>query len=78
MPLPKEIKSKQSKRRARSKRRPLKRKSTRGIPVTEIAKTAGKLWKMMSERDRSPYINMARKAPIRRRRKRDGQQKHNC
>lgn len=40
------------------------------LDVMEITKRAAQLWRIMNERERSPYINMSRQAPKRRRRKR--------
>lgn len=37
------------------------------IDVVEITKRAAQLWRIMNERERSPYINMSRLAPKRKR-----------
>jgi len=39
------------------------RKASRGLPMAQVTKNAAKQWRTMTERDRSPYHNMARKAP---------------
>lgn len=41
------------------------RKTSGGLPMAQVTKNAGKQWRTMTERDRSPYRNMARKAPLR-------------
>lgn len=43
------------------------RKSHRAkLDVVEITRRAAQLWRIMNERERSPYINMSRNAPKRR------------
>lgn len=37
------------------------------LDVVEITKRAAQLWRIMNERERSPYINMSRQAPKKRR-----------
>lgn len=41
------------------------RRVNRGRPVRKIVKEGAQMWKAMTERERSPYKNMAKKAPIR-------------